>query len=88
MYLFPLVLQCLIFIPYMIKAAEHHQDAKQVIWRLLDLVIFAAPPGLPLVFMLVGAVARSLLLKDGLLRLFPQREGQISMWCASTRQEP
>lgn len=67
------MLQCLIFIPYMIKAPEHEQDAKQVIWRLMDLVIFAAPPGLPLVLMLVGAVARDLLLKkDGLLLLSPQ----------------
>lgn len=57
----------------MIKGPEREQDAKLVIWRLLDLVIFAAPPGLPLVLMLVGAVARDLLLKkDGLLLLSPQ----------------
>lgn len=72
LYLFALVLQCFIFIPYIIKAPQHGQDAKQVAWHLLDLVIYAAPPGLPLVLMLIGAVARSVLLKDGLMLLFPE----------------
>ncbi|DBA94899.1 TPA: hypothetical protein ACH3X1_002432 [Trebouxia sp. C0004] len=72
LYLFALVLQCFIFIPYIIKAPRHGQDAKQVLWQLLDLVIYAAPPGLPLLLMLIGAVARSILLKDGLMLLFPE----------------
>ena len=55
----------------MIKAPKYGQTAKQVIWRLLDLVISAVPPGLPLVLLLVGAVSQNRLLKDGLLLLFP-----------------
>jgi len=72
LYLFALALQCFIFIPYIIKAPQHMQDAKQVVWHLLDLVIYAAPPGLPLLLMLVGAVARNILMKDGLMLLFPE----------------
>ncbi len=72
LYLFALVLQCFLFIPYIIKAPQYGQDAKQVVWQLLDLVIYAAPPGLPLLLMLVGAVARNVLLKDGLMLLFPE----------------
>ena len=34
--------------------------------------IFAVPPGLPLVLLLIGAAARSVLKKDGLLLLFPE----------------
>lgn len=36
------------------------------------MLIFAAPPGLPLVLMLVGAVAQSVLVKDGVLLLRPE----------------
>ncbi|KAL3153346.1 hypothetical protein ABBQ38_011686 [Trebouxia sp. C0009 RCD-2024] len=72
LYLFALVLQCLIFIPYMIKASQHAQTAKQVFYRLMDVLIFAVPPGLPLVLMLVGAVAQSVLLKAGVLLLRPE----------------
>lgn len=72
LYLFALVLQCLIFTPYIIKAPQHGQDAKQVIWRLLDLIVFAIPAGLPLVLLLVGAVSQALLQKHGLLLPFPE----------------
>jgi len=84
LYLFALLLQCFIFIPYIIKAPQHGQDAKQVVWQLLDLVIYAAPPGLPLLLMLIGAVARSVLLKDGLMLLFPEiikRRAAVDVVC-------
>lgn len=38
----------------------------------MDVVIFAVPPGLPLVLMLIGAVAQSVLLKAGVLLLRPE----------------
>lgn len=66
------MLQCLILIPYIIKAPQHYQDTKHIVWRLLDLVLFAAPPGLPLVLMVIGAAARSELKKDGLMLMFPE----------------
>ena len=72
LYLFALVLQCVILIPYVVKAPEHKPSAADVIYRLLDLVTFAAPPGLPLVLLLLGAICRSRLKKKGLLLLFPE----------------
>ena len=72
LYLFALALQVCILIPYLIKLPEHHQDTKQLVWRLLDTVVFAAPLGLPLMLLLVGVVARSLLKRKGVLLLFPE----------------
>lgn len=71
LYLFALALQCLIMLPYMIKAREHKQTVQEVIWRLLDLVTFFAPAGLPTVLFVVGAVARTRLNRVGLLLMFP-----------------
>lgn len=72
LYLFALALQVCILIPCLIKLPEHHQDTKQLVWRLLDTVVFAAPLGLPLMLLLVGVVARSLLKRKGVLLLFPE----------------
>lgn len=36
------------------------------------MIVFAAPPGLPLVLLLIGVAARSFLKRDGLLLLFPE----------------
>ncbi len=72
LYLFALVIQCFILIPYMIKAPEHKQTTAQVAWRLVDLVTFAAPPGLPLVLLVLGIVACSRLKKLGMVLLFPE----------------
>ena len=38
----------------------------------MDLIIFAFPPGLPAVMLVIGAVARGRLLRDGLLLKFPE----------------
>lgn len=72
LYLFALVLQCLILIPYLVKLSAHHQDLKHIIWRLVDLLMYAAPPGLPLVLLVIGAAAASHLKKDGLTLMFPE----------------
>lgn len=72
LYLFALAMQCLIMLPYMIKVREHKQTIHEVIWRLLDLVTFFAPAGLPTVLFVVGAVARTRLNRVGLLLMFPE----------------
>ena len=71
LYFSALVLQLLILVPYMIKASQHHQTAKDVILRLLDTVTYAAPPGLPALMLLIGLVARSRLKRQGVLLMFP-----------------
>ena len=52
-------------------ARVHKQDAQQITWRLLDLVIYALPPGLPLVVMMMGSVARQRLKDIGLMLINP-----------------
>ncbi|DBA88976.1 TPA: hypothetical protein ACH3X2_000200 [Trebouxia sp. C0005] len=69
LYFFALVLQCFILIPYMLKASQHHQSTSQVIYRLLDLVTFVAPPGVPLLLLVLSAVAMMRLRKLGLVLL-------------------
>ena len=73
LYLFAVIMQCFIHIPYMIRAAKYKQSAREVMLRLLDLFFqFAAPPGLAIVMLVVGAVACARLVKDGLLLKFPE----------------
>ena len=62
-------MQCFILIPYMLKASQHDQSTDQVIYRLLDLVTFVAPPGVPLLLLVLSAVAMIRLRKLGLVLL-------------------
>ena len=59
-------------IPYMLKASQHKQTTTQVVFRLLDLITFVAPPGLPLLILLLAAVATSRLKQHGLVLLHPE----------------
>ncbi len=52
-------------------AQVHKQDAQHITWRLLDLVIYALPPGLPLVVLMMGSVARQRLKDFGLMLINP-----------------
>lgn len=72
LYLFALVLQMLLLIPYFIKASQHSQTPRDVILRLLDSLSYAAPPGLPSLLLLVGVVAQYRLKKEGLLLMLPE----------------
>lgn len=68
---FALGLQCLLLIPYVVMAQVHKQDAQHIIWRLSDLTIYALPPGLPLVVLMMGSVARQRLKDIGLMLINP-----------------
>ena len=52
-------------------AQVHKQDAQHIWYRLLDLVIYALPPGLPLVVMMMGSVARQRPKDIGLMLINP-----------------
>ena len=69
--LFALGLQCLLLIPYIVMARVHKPDAQHIWWRVLDLVIYALPPGLPLVVLTMGSVARKRLKDIGLMLINP-----------------
>lgn len=72
LYLFALVMQLLIHLPYVIVARSHHQTAEPVLHRLASIVVYAAPPGVPTVMAMSGLIARGRLAKDGVTLMFPE----------------
>ena len=49
-----LALQLLILAPYFVKASQFEQSAKDVVLRVLDMLVHAAPPAIPAVMLLCG----------------------------------
>ena len=72
LYLFALLLQCFILIPYLVKTPVYPQTAKNVTDRMLDLVTYAVPVSLPTVLLLVVAVAGGRLGKAGIMLMAPE----------------
>ncbi len=72
LYGFAFALQLCIFVAYAYKASHFHQTPLDIVHRLVDMLLRAAPPGLPSVFLLLGAVARQRLDKDGIVLLYPK----------------
>ena len=56
LYLFALTLQIILFIPYAVRAAHFHESGRDVIYRLLDCILQAAPTGLPALRMFIASV--------------------------------
>ena len=72
LYAFAVFLQLLIHIPYFIKAATFKQTGSQVVHRLLDILTYAAPVGIPTVFMTIGRIGYVRMAKDNLDLKFPE----------------
>lgn len=58
LYAFAFCLQLLIHIPYFIVAPRLHRTPQFHINTLLDMLLYAAPPGVPLMMVLIGSVGR------------------------------
>ena len=71
-YLFGLVVQLFILLPYMIKASAHHQTWSNIVVRLLTYVLNGAPVGLVTIMVCSGIIGRFRLGKEGLLLMFPE----------------
>lgn len=71
-YLFGLVVQLFILLPYMIKASAHHQTWSNIVVRLLDYVVNAVPVGVVTIMVCNGIIGRFRLGKEGLLLMFPE----------------
>ena len=74
-YAFCLLVQFIIFIPYAVRARHFQQTAHAIILRLLDVVVHAAPPGIPIALLWVGAVSKLRLGRLGLDLVFPKALG-------------
>lgn len=72
LYAFAFFLQLLIHIPYFIKAATFKQTSVQVVHRLLDILIYAAPVGTPTIFMLIGRLGHVRMATANLDLKFPE----------------
>lgn len=71
-YLFGLIVHTFILIPYVIKAPRYHQTASDVVLRILNFLVHAAPPGLVTIMVCNGIIARFRLGKEGLTLMFPE----------------
>lgn len=72
LYAFALCLNLIILIPYAVKASHFHQSATDVLLRLADLLVHAAPPGLPAIMLFCGASGKFRLARKGINLVFPE----------------
>ena len=70
LYAFAFFLQCLIHIPYFIKANALHQPARFHIRTMADMLLYSAPPGLPLMMLLIGVVSSFRLQREKMSLLY------------------
>lgn len=79
LYLFALTLQVILFIPYAVRAAHFHESGRGVVYRLLDCILQAAPPGLPALRMLIASVNIIRLDLKGIKMTFPESLRLVSV---------
>ena len=66
------MLQAFILIPYILRAARFHQSGGDVVKRLLQCILHAAPPGIPTVLLIISFANISRLGRKGIRLTFPQ----------------
>lgn len=84
LYIFALILEIAIFIPYCLKASQFQQSVGDMLLHLADALVHAAPPGLPAIMLFCGFFSVVRLAKKGTQVVFPQilREGsQTTVAC-------
>ena len=72
LYAFSLVLQLLILIPYAIKARHFAQTPGQIVKKILDMLVHAAPPAVPAVMLLCGLMVQARLRRRGINLIFAE----------------
>ena len=72
LYKFALVLQLLVLVPYLIRAYYYHESAGNVIHKVLDTLVYSAPPPVPAIMLLCGFAAVARLRKHGITLLYPE----------------
>ena len=84
LYLFALVVHLVILIPYYIMADHHRQTGRGVVKKILDLALYAAPPGIPTLMIANGVIGSMMLAKEGLTLIYPeylQHAADLSIAC-------
>ncbi len=72
LYAFSLLLQLVIMIPYVIKAHHFAQSTGQIVRKVLDMLVHAAPPAVPAVMVLCGLSVTLRLRRQGINLMFPE----------------
>ncbi|KAL0048212.1 hypothetical protein WJX82_010068 [Trebouxia sp. C0006] len=72
LYAFALVLQIFIHIPYFAKAAAFKQTPDDVLRKIIDIMLYAVPVGVPTVMLLIGRIAYQRLAKEKIALMFPE----------------
>jgi len=72
LYAFALVLQILIHIAYFAKAAAFKQTPHEVLRKIIDIILYAVPVGVPTVMLLIGRIAYQRLAKEKIALMFPE----------------
>lgn len=75
LYTFSLVVQLLIYIPYVVRAVQFSQSASSIALRMLDCVARATPPGAPAAMLFGGGFSRGRLKAHGIDLVFPSALG-------------
>ena len=73
LYAFSLLVQAVLLIPYAVRAQHFLQTGWEVLFRVLDAVVRAAPPGLPAVLLSCRAFSQFRLSKQHVKLLFPEK---------------
>ncbi len=72
LYAFALCLQILIHIPYFAKAATFKQTPHDILRKIIDIILYAVPVGVPTVMLLIGRIAYQRLAKEKIAVMFPE----------------
>ncbi len=72
LYAFALCLQIIIHILYFTKAAAFQQTPVDVVRKLLDMLMYAAPVGVPTVMMIIGNIGTVRLARENISLMFPE----------------
>ena len=72
LYAFALCLQVLIHIPYFVKASAFQHTPADVAFKLLDILLLAAPVGAPTILLLIIGIGYMRLARERINLLFPE----------------
>ena len=72
LYMFALCLQILIHIPYFVKAAYFKQSVRNIVRRVLDMILYSAPVAIPSVLLMTGQIGHARLARSNISLQMPE----------------
>lgn len=72
LYLFALAVHMVILAPYDIMAKARHETVRGAVTRVINILTYAAPPGVPTIMVTNGIIARQRLAQEGMTLMYPE----------------